>query len=152
MPYVPPTLNISAQYWDPNVAQAEVFASGSMPFRTGLLQCQIRPASARSSAVAFASGGQNLVEIVVPFDCPMLWPVFNSTEYQYWTAIVEAPLGSNAWYHVEGMFDVGFGFSNQHRVLVCTPAWVFAGSVFNTLPHWPWVPVGDLPNPWPASP
>jgi hypothetical protein len=144
MAFVPPTLNILFDYWDPNTVQPSWFTGSSVPDPVGRYAGQLRP----YGHTVIGTGGPALVpamELCIDADCPARPPVYNSSEYWYWPAMVNPNIDVYQMYFVIDVHDVAAGFMNQHRSLIIVPTWTLEGDVFNTLAHWPYAPPWEQP-------
>ncbi len=149
MSFVPPTENITVNYWR-NADWWAVWPGDPTGSESFQFTAQLRSGTRTSHGI---TGEPHLPvwQLCTTANFYFYLPVFLTNEWYYYMDIVEAPAGSGFWYFVSDVYMVGAGFGNQYLALDLIATWFIQGGVWGGFAHWPYAPDWSFLNPatWP---
>lgn len=147
MSYIPPTFNLSVNYWENTTFQtAWAAGAGAVPAPTAVYQGQLRGWAPE----AIATIGLPAVvcsRLLLPVGTDIRALVAATNEWVFWCPVVEVPAASGRFYFVTAVEDTAKGFDNEYRQAVIFPSYLYEGTAYSALANWPYAPVWPTPYP-----
>lgn len=146
MAFVKPQLNILGNMWF-NANWRGLWPAFGNPPSYANFPCQLRPGCKNFTVTSSLVEATSVQELCVDLSVDWTMPAFQTAEWPAWPDIVEVPAGSECWYFVLDVADVGRGFMNQHRVLLIAKTSVYGYFALGGGALWPYAPTWPDPIP-----